>query len=241
MVRAFDAEHPVLTLDQAAERSGISRSAVRRLLLTLMESGLATFDGHRYRLTSRMLDLGYAQQSRLTMAEVAEPYCAELSAELGRPVSVAHLDVPYVVYLIRVGAPRLMHISLGTGTRLPAHRTAIGRVQLAWLPEPQLEKFLTAPGYRDYPARTLGSDEALRAELLEIRARGWCYVAEELEAGLTAIAAPVHDRTGRVVAGINVSTHADGRGTERRLTNDVPELLQTAARLSTDLHESHVA
>src|SRR5262245_22753934 len=136
VIRAFDAEHPTLTLDEAAERSGISRSAVRRLLRTLMEAGLTEFDGHRYRPTPGLLDLGYAQQSRLTLAQVVEPHCTALSAELGRTVSVATLEGAEVVFLARVGAPGLMTVSLGVGSRLPAHHPAIGRVQLAWLSGP---------------------------------------------------------------------------------------------------------
>lgn len=241
VLHAFDAQHPELTLDEAAERAGISRSAVRRLLRTLMEAGLATFDGHYYRLTSRLLDLGYAQQSRLTLAEVAEPHCAELSAELGRTVSLGRLENHEVVYLLRVGAPRLMDVSLGVGTRLPAHHPAIGRAQLAWLPEPELTGFLESDTYRHHPARTIGSPADLREELLAIRARGWCLVAEELEVGLSAVAAPVRDRTGRVVAAINVSTHSDGRATPRQLSEAVPELLRTAARIGSDLHASHLS
>lgn len=240
VVHVFGVDHPQLTLDEAAERSGISRSAVRRLLRTLMSAGLATFDGRYYRLTSRLLDLGYAQQSRLTLAEVAEPHCVDLSAELGRTVSLGRLDGPEVVYLLRVGAPRLMDVSLGVGTRFPAHLPAIGRAQLAWMPEPELAAFLESDTYRHHPARTVGSAVDLRKELLAIRARGWCLVAEELEAGLSAVAAPIHDRTGRVVAAINLSTHSDGRATQRQLTEEVPELLRAAARIGIDLHASHL-
>jgi IclR family pca regulon transcriptional regulator len=240
VLHVFDAQHPELTLDEVAERASISRSAVRRLLRTLMAAGLTTFDGHCYRLTSRLLDLGYAQQSRLTLAEVAEPHCADLSAELGRTVSLGRLEGHEVVYLLRVGAPRLMDVSLGVGTRLPAHHPAIGRAQLAWLPEPELAAFLESDIYRNQPARTIGSADDLREELLAIRARGWCLVAEEFEVGLSAVAAPVRDRTGRVVAAINLSTHSDGRATQRHLTEAVPELLGTAARIGIDLHASHV-
>ena len=240
LVRAFDASHPTLSLDEAAARTGFSRSAVRRLLLTLVEAGLVAYDGHRYRPTSQLLDLGYAQQSRLSLAEVAEPHCAELSAALGRTVSMARLEGPDVVYLVRVGAPRLMSISIGVGVRLPAHQVAIGRAQLAWLPEPELAAFLASPAFLDNPSRTANTAEALRAELLTIRARGWCHVDEELEAGLSAVAAPVHDRTGQVVGAINVSTRCDARPFVRELTDVVPDLLRTAAKIGVDVRGSHL-
>lgn len=240
LIRVFDAEHAALTLDQAAERAGISRSAVRRLLRTLMAAGLATFDGHQFRLSSRLLDLGYAQQSRLSLAEVAEPHCAELAAATGRTVSVGRLDGADVVYLVRSGAPRLMSISLGVGTRLPAHIPAIGRVQIAHLDDPALSAYL-ATTYAENPVRTAASTDDFRRELAEIRDRGWSYVAEEIDAGLIAVAAPIVDRSGQVVAGIDLSTHADASAGEQRLLDAIPELVAAGARIGADLHASHLS
>lgn len=241
VVRTFDAEHPALTLDQASERAGISRSAVRRLLLTLIEARLVTFDGHLYRLTPRLLELGYAQQSRLSLAEVAEPHCAALSAELGRTVSMATREGAQVVYLVRVGAPRLMSISVHVGTRLPAHHLAIGRVQLAWLPETALADFLDSATFRDNPGRILRTADDLRTELAATRERGWSHVTDELEAGLSAVAAPVRDRAGQVVGAINVSSRSDGRPDVRELPEIIPDLLRTAEEIGADVHRSHLS
>jgi IclR family pca regulon transcriptional regulator len=241
VVRAFDAAHPALTLDEASERTGISRSAVRRLLRTLLGAGLVAFDGRRYRLTAGLLDLGYAQQSRLTLTEVAGPHCAELAQRIGRTVSLGCLDGRDVVYVVRVGAPTLMHISLAVGVRLPAHVPALGRVQLAALDEAALADYLRSETYRANPTPTTATPDQVRAELATIRERGWAYVAEELEAGLSAIAAPVRDRAGRVVAGLNVSTRSDGRSDDRELTDAVADLLGTAAAIGADLHPSHLA
>src|SRR3712207_1958408 len=79
VVRAFDAGHPALTLDEAAARTGFSRSATRRLLRTLMAAGLADFDGRFFRLAPGLLDLGYAQQSILDLPDVARPHAQALS------------------------------------------------------------------------------------------------------------------------------------------------------------------
>lgn len=239
VIRAFDADHAALTLDQVAERAEVSRSAARRLLRTLMAADLAIFDGHHFRLGSRLLDLGYAQQSRLSLAEVAEPHCAELAATTGRTVSIGRLEGLDVVYLVRVGVPRLMSISLGVGTRLPAHLPAIGRVQIAFLDEPALSAYLDT-AYADRPVRTASSVDGFRAELAEIRRRGCSYVAEEIDAGLSAMAAPIVDRSGRVVAGISLSTHSDGRAGEQELHDAIPDLLAASERIGADLHASHL-
>jgi IclR family pca regulon transcriptional regulator len=240
VVRAFDAEHAALTLDQVAERAAVSRSAARRLLRTLMAADLVTFDGRHFRLSSRLLDLGYAQQSRLSFADVAQPHCAQLAAASGCAVSVGRLDGNHVVYVAWVGAPRLMSISLGVGTRLPAHVPAIGRVQIAYLEKRALSDYLDR-AYADIPLRTAVSVDSFRNELAEIRDRGWSYVAEEIDAGLSAIAAPIVDRSGQVVAGIALSTHSDGRAGEQRLVDLIPDLVNASSRIGADLHASHLS
>lgn len=240
IVRVFDAEHPALTLDEVTERAAFSRSAARRLLRTLMAAGLATFDGHHFRLTSRLLDLGYAQQSRLSLAEVAQPHCAELASTTGRTVSVGRLDRTDVVYLMREGAPRLMSISLAVGTRLPAHIPAIGRVLVANLDEPTLDAYLET-AYPKHPIRTAASPDDFRRELVQIREQGWAYVDEEIDTGLSAIAAPIVDRSGHVVAGIDLTTHTDGRSGQQALLDAIPDLVATSTRIGADVHASHLS
>lgn len=241
VVRAFDGTHPALSLDEAAERTGFSRSATRRLLRTLMTAGLAAYDGRHYRLTSRLLDLGYAGQSRLSLAEVALPHCQELSHRLGRTVSLARLDGDSIVYLLRVGAPRLVAVSLHVGSRLPASLPAIGRVVLAGLPDEELAGFLASDAFREQSERTGLSADDLLEQLVDIRARGWCHVSEVLEAGLSAVATPIRNRAGLVVAGLNVSTRTGGQAPVLDLLDTVPDLMRTAALIGDDLHQTHQA
>lgn len=150
------------------------------------------------------------------------------------------LEGPEVVYLVRVGAPQLMSISVNVGTRLPAHHLAIGRVQLAWLPEADLAAFLDSATFRESPGRTHRTADELRAELAATRERGWCHVTDELEAGLRAVAAPVHDRTGQVVGAVNVSSRSDRRPDVRDLPEIIPDLLRTAEKIGSDVHHSHL-
>ncbi|GGR44222.1 IclR family pca regulon transcriptional regulator [Nocardioides luteus] len=239
VIRAFDGAHPRLSLDEAAERTGFSRSATRRLLRTLMTAGLASYDGHHYRLTSRLLDLGYASQSRLSLEEVALPHCEELSRQVGRTVSLARLDNDEIVYLLRVGAPRLVAVSLHVGSRIPASLPAIGRVTLAGLSDDELAEFIASDAFREQSRRTGLSADDLVEEVSEIRARGWCHVSEVLEAGLSAVAAPIRDRTGRVVAGLNVSTPTGGQAPVFDLLDTVPHLTRAATHIGDDLHRTH--
>jgi IclR family pca regulon transcriptional regulator len=241
VVRAFGAGHPVLTLDEAAARTGFSRSATRRLLRTLMAAGLADFDGRWFRLTAGLLDLGYAQQSILDLADVARPHAQALSRATDRTVSVAQLEGNEVVFVLRVGTPRYMHVGLTVGSRLPAHVPAIGRVVLAGLPAESLSAYFDSAAWRDHQGLNLHTEDELRRELEAVKERGWCLVSEELDAGLRAVAVPVHDRCGRVVAGLNVSTRTKGWPDGQPLEELVPRLRQSAEALGADLHERHLA
>lgn len=242
VLKAFDAGHPRLTLEEAAARSGISRSATRRLLRTLVSCGYAEFDGRHFLLTPRLLELGYAQQARLTLPEIALPHCESLSRELDRTVALAVLDGADVTFLLRCGTHRIISVSLSVGSRLPAHLTAIGRAILAWLPEDELEAYLAQLKFTSSTTRTINSVEDFRASLLAVRADGFAVVEQELEEGLRAIAAPVRDRRGRVVAAVNVSSHDSGRSLQRQdLPSAAPALLRTTARIGLELHPSHVS
>ncbi|HWJ65284.1 MAG TPA: IclR family transcriptional regulator C-terminal domain-containing protein [Nocardioides sp.] len=241
LVRVFDAAHPALTLDEAAACSGFSRSATRRLLRTLMAAGLARFDGRFFRLAPGLLDLGYAQQSILGLADVARPHAESLSRATGRTVSVARLEGDEVVYVLRVGTPRFMHVGLAVGSRLPAHVPAIGRVIIAARGEAWLADYLASASWRDNASRLIRTEAELRRELADVAERGWCLVSEELDAGLRAIAVPLRDRSGEVVAALNMSTRTDGRPDSLPLEDLLPRLRQAAEAISADLHARHLA
>src|SRR5262245_3945303 len=78
VLTAFDAAHPALTLSEVSVATGASRAAVRRFLLTLAELGYVRTDGRFFSLTARVLELGYAYLSSLTLPEVAEPHLERL-------------------------------------------------------------------------------------------------------------------------------------------------------------------
>jgi IclR family pca regulon transcriptional regulator len=235
VIRAFSAETPELTLSEVARETGLTRAAARRFLMTLADLGYVGTDGRRFSLTPRVLELGYAYLSSMTLPEVAEPHLERLVAETRESSSVSVLDGSDIVYVARVSATRIMRVAISVGTRFPAYATSMGRVLLAGLPADELDARLEASALRPLTRATLTSERALRAELTRVRAQGWALVDQELEEGLRAVAAPIRDRDGRVVAAINVSAHASRitpDGVRREL---LPTLLATAARIEADL------
>jgi IclR family transcriptional regulator, pca regulon regulatory protein len=235
VIRAFDEHNPELTLSDVARSTGLTRAAARRFLLTLADLGYMRTDGRWFTLSPRILELGYAYLSSLSLPEVAEPHLERLVAEVHESSSVSVLDGEDIVYVARVPTARIMTVSINVGTRFPAYATSMGRVLLSQLPEEELEAYLRRAELLPLSPRTVTSQEALRAALAKVRSQGWALVDQELEEGLRSLAAPIRDRTGRTVAAVNLSAHASRPSIERARRELVPPLLATAARIEADL------
>ena len=235
VIRAFSAAEPELTLSQVARATGLSRAAARRFLLTLTDLGYVRSDGRLFALTPRVLELGYAYLSSLSLPEVADPHLERLAAEVGESASVAVLDGEDVVYVARVATARIMRVTISIGTRFPAYCTSMGRVLLAALPPEALDTYLGRAELRRLTSHTIVLPAALRTELDEVRGRGWAMVDQELEEGLRSLAVPVREGRGRVVAAVNVAQHA-GRGTPEEMRRAMlPELCRAARLIEADL------
>jgi IclR family pca regulon transcriptional regulator len=236
VIRAFDRDHPELTLSEVAAATGVTRAAARRFLLTLAELGYVRADGRFFSLTARVLELGYAYLSSLSLPEVAEPHLEALVTEVNESSSVSVLDGEDVVYVARVPTSRIMTVVISVGTRFPAYATSMGRVLLAGMPDGELEDYLARVKLARLTARTVSSVAALRGELVKVRGQGYSLVNQELEDGLRAIAAPIRDRSGRVIAALNVSAHASRTSLEVMRRDLLPPLLKTAARIEADFY-----
>jgi len=235
VIRAFDADARELTLSDVARRTGLSRAAARRFLLTLVDLGYVRTDARYFSLSPRVLELGYAYLSSLSLPEVAEPHLEALVAEVRESSSLSVLDGPDIVYVARVPVSRIMTVAINVGTRFPAHATSMGRVLLAGLPEPELDAYLERAELQRLSPRTVTSTSTLRTELRRVRDQGWSIVDQELEEGLRAVAAPVRDASAKVVAAINLSAHASRSSIESMRRDLLPPLLATAARIEADV------
>ena len=235
VIRAFDAEHPELTLSEVARICDLTRAAARRFLLTLADLGYVRTDGRLFSLTPRVLELGYAFLSSLSLPEVAEPHLERLVAQVRESSSVCVLDGDDVVYVARVPTSRIMTVAINVGTRFPAYATSMGRVLLAALPDEELDAYLDRMKLARLTSRTVATPAALRTELRKVRAQGFAIVDQELEEGLRSVAAPIRDRGGAVIGAANVSVHASRNSVESIRRDLLPHLLATVAQIDADL------
>jgi IclR family pca regulon transcriptional regulator len=235
VIRALNVPGRGQTLSEVARDAGLPRAAARRFLLTLEELGYVRSADRRFWLTPRILELGYAYLSSLSLPEIAQPHLRDLVGRVNESCSMSVLDGADVVYVAREPTRRIMTVAISIGTRFPAYATSMGRVLLAELPEEELASRLGGSTLPGLTMRTITDAGQLERELARVRRQGWALVDQELEGGLRSIAAPVHDAAGRALAAVNVSTHASRTTLEALRAELLPELLDTVAAIERDL------
>ncbi|WP_007517089.1 IclR family transcriptional regulator domain-containing protein [Pseudofrankia saprophytica] len=232
---AFGAGSRAPTLADLARATGLPRATVRRSLLTFGHLGYVASDGRRFRLLPRVLELGYAAVTGLSLADLAEPHLTELVAAVRESASVAVLAGDEIRYVARVPASRIMSVAITIGTRFPAYPTAMGRVLLADQPPAALAERLSRLPAAGPTARAVTDPERLRALVADAARDGYALVTGELEEGLQSLAVPLRDRAGRVVAAANVSMPAGRVPPEHARGVLLPRLRVAAAAIEADL------
>ena len=238
VIRAFDGDHPEMTLSDIARRTGLTRATSRRFLLTLAELGYVKTNGRMFSLTARVLELGFSYLSALSLPEIAQPHLEQLAADVHESTSASVLDGSDVVYVARVPTRRIMSVRINIGTRFPAYATSMGRVLLASFTQAELSEHLDEIDFAGLTARTITSRDALEQELASVREQGWALVDQELEEGLRSIAVPIRHGSGAAIAAINVSTTASSHTVDSILETLLPPLQRAAERISLDLTAS---
>ncbi|GGA64952.1 IclR family transcriptional regulator [Pseudoclavibacter endophyticus] len=233
VIRAFT-DSPSLSLSEAAQRTGLARPTVRRILITLQELGYVHAEGGRFELTPRVLELGVAYFSGSDFWALAMPRLRELVGHTHESSSIAQLDGSDVVYVARVAVPKLVTLAVSVGTRFPAAQTSLGKVLLAGLSRDELDAVLSQPSRSGVTPPWQPGRAELDAVLTEVREQGWAISDQQLAPAIRSIAAPVRSADGRVLAAVNVNAHAAETSLERLTDVYLPHLLGTAADLSAD-------
>ena len=236
VIRAFDADHPKLSLSEVAASY---RAEPRRRPPLPAHAGAPGLHAQQRRpvlAAPQILELGYAYLSSLSLPEVAMPHLEELVEQVRESSSVSELDGEDVVYIARVPTKRIMRVTISVGTRFPAYATSMGRVLLAAQPDEWLDEYLASVSlhlphraHHHQPRPSCARSCARSAD------RGWALVDQELEEGLRSLAAPIRDGDGKVIAAVNVSTHAGRRSLDSVLEDLLRPLLATAERIERDL------
>jgi len=214
-----------------AAEIGVHKSTAFRLIATLEQGGLVeqSEDRGRYRLGVGILRLAGATTARLDVVQESRPICRKLAATTGETVNIAVLSHRAALYLDQVAGTSSLQPHNWVGQHIPLHATSNGKVLLSELTEDELNATLgSLPAYTE---ATLTTRKRLRQELDEARERGYAVAVDELEIGLTAVAAPIRNAHGDVIASLSLSGPSF-RLDAARVEAVLPDLLAAAVEIS---------
>lgn len=204
LLKAFDDERPAWGLSDLARATGLNKTTAHRLLAALEREGLLgrAADGERYVLGPEVVVLGGRALRANNLRAVARPELERLADETRETASLEILSGGRMLVIDEIVGGHLMSGVPDLGSRWPLHASSTGLAVLAFRPDTDelLPRVLTPVT----PA-TLTGRVPLRTELACIRARGYSIADETLEHGLIALAAPIYDHDGRVVAALSVA------------------------------------
>src|SRR3954469_7508668 len=216
---------------EIAAELGVHKSTAFRLLATLETHRLVEQDGDRgrYRLGVGNLRLAGATTARLDLVTEARPVCRQLAADTGETVNITVRSETSALYLDQVAGSSALQSHNWVGQHIPLHATSNGKVLISELDETRLQQVLGA--LASYTDRTITRKGPLLHELAEVRERGYAVAVDELEQGLTAVAAPIRSAHGDIIASMSVSG-ASFRLRGEALELAVHELVGSAAEVS---------
>lgn len=236
----FDSAHRSMTLSQVAERAGIPRAAARRFLMTLQSLGFVRSHGREFALTPQVLRFGFSYLATLRLPEIARPHLDAFVREAGESVALAILDGDSVVFVANAAAQgRYLTVTLEVGKRLPWYVASSGRVLVAFSAPDTRERHLTSPNIVPFTASTKTDPDELRRALDQVREDGFAVVDDELQDGIYAIAIPIQDEDGAVIAALNVVSVTRRQGIEQQTDRLLPLLRDAAAAIQRDYRASN--
>ena len=243
ILSAFSEHRPVLGIADLARAVDLHKSTTYRYVSTLAKLGYVEQDPDtkKYFLGPRIVDLGFAAINSMEITRVAARYLQALSDETGYTVSMAVADGPDIVYVDRRrsgrGSHLTMDLNLHVGSRLPAYCTSMGKVLLAYRDPAVLRRLLDHTDMARRGPKTITAREHLMSVLGKVRQSGLAVSDEELAPGLRAFAAPIRDRSGEVVAAINIAVHLSVANTtvETLTARLEPPLRRAAGEISNRL------
>lgn len=205
LLKAFRDAQPEWSLGDLAAHVGLNKATAHRLLAALEAEQMIVRNGRTggYRLGPELIALGGSAMRSNDLRTVSRPLLEELAAETGETITLEVLSGAEVVIVDEVSSRHLLGLSQDVGARLPAHATSTGKLLVA-LQGAAAEAALLADPLPALAARTVTTPEGLRRDFAHIRAQGYAKTHGELEEGFAAVAAPIFDAAGAVVAAVSL-------------------------------------
>ncbi len=234
LLEEFRGEDTELGVTELSKRLGLHKNNVFRLLATLESRGYIEQNKvtGNYRLGLRVLELGQVFIKHMGLLKMARPILEEIVERCQETAYLGLIRDDRVVYVDVVEATQPVRVISRVGVGLPVYCSAVGKAQIAFESEDEVDRILGEQVLKRYTDKTVSNWEELGRQLEEIRARGYAIDDEEFDDGIRCVGVPVRDYTRRVVAGISISGPAY-RFTDQRMEEElIPLALEAGRNLS---------
>jgi IclR family pca regulon transcriptional regulator len=231
MIEAFTDDWPRMTATEAGQRTGMTRTAARRYLVSLVHYGYAETDGKHYWLTPGVLRLGQSYLEAARLPRLVQPFLQRLSMQTGETANFSVLDGHEVVYLVRSNSPRIVSIGFHVGARLPAHVVSPGPAVLSTFGPAALDDWLERHHFVRFAPTTMTDPAQFRAAVTQAAQRGYGWAQQYVDPGLCGLAVPLSDRKGRCVGALSMTFQAQTYPDDTCLARLLPPLQDTASTL----------
>lgn len=235
VLKAFDEDHPEMTLSEVAAKTGLPPAVARRCLITLVELGYVGQHERKFLLRPAVLTIGSAFLASMQIEQVVLPPLQNLRDQTGDSASLAVLSGAEILYVAHVSTDRRFRVAANVGTRFPFHATSLGKALAAHLPEAERDELLAGAPFQRFTERTVTEREAMAERLGLIATRGYDSALDELDYGIVSVAVPVFGRDRRVIASINCSTSTTRISQDELVRTRLPLLRAAASEIESAL------
>jgi IclR family transcriptional regulator, pca regulon regulatory protein len=234
VLAAFSPGRPELSLSDVARVAEVTTPSALRIGHTLVHLGYLNRNAatRGYRLGPKVLSLGMATLSSMSLPEIAEPYLRELRDRTGETVKLSMLHDTEIIFVARYPSLKYDSMNIQIGSALPAHVTSMGRAILAQLPVAEARAIVERSRREKLTERTITGVDEIMAEIRRTRERGYGINDRGIVEERRSIAAALVSVSGRPIGAINIAVSAERATLERMQREFVPELLRTAEQIS---------
>lgn len=235
VLKAFDEDHPEMTLSEVAARTALPPAVARRCLITLVELGYVGQHERKFLLRPAVLTIGSAFLASMQIEQVVLPPLQALRDQTGDSASLAVLSGAEILYVAHVSTDRRFRVAAGVGTRFPFHATSLGKAMAAYLPGDERATLMARAPFQRFTERTVTDRPALDERFQLITERGYDSALDELDYGIVSVAVPIFGRDKRVIASINCSTSTTRISQDELVRTRLPLLRSAAGEIEASL------
>ncbi|WP_082233242.1 IclR family transcriptional regulator [Halobacillus massiliensis] len=212
-----------MSLAEISQELGIAKSTAHRIMEALKNKGFIEQieAAEKYQVGLKAIEVGMSSLTKWNLVDVTTPHLRQLASDLNETAFLAVYDKGEVVYLYKAEANQSVRTTADLGTRKPIHSTGLGKAIVSTFPSEEINRILVEKGMAKFTGKTITDKQRYLEELISVRENGYAMDDEEAEAGLTCIAVPIFNYTGRAIAAVSVA------GPTERMRNNKETITKT--------------